>query len=535
METSVKNIGPETLKKYLHDGKEIALLDAREEVVFDSRHLFMASCVPLSRMEMLVGVLVPRRETRVVWCDDGEGLASLAAERMAASGCTDVSVLDGGVSAWESAGYQVYKGVHVPSKAFAEVIEHEVGTPWITVAQFKALADSGADLVLLDSRTYEEFSENSIPGAISVPGAELVLRFTDLVPSPDTTVVVHCGGRTRSIIGAQSLIDAGFPNKIVSMKNGTQGWQLAGFDIVEGTAKMPPDVSSAGLQAAIRAAKRVADRFAIEKIDASKLEQLRGESFQGTTYLIDVRTREEFEAGHLPCAKHVAGGQLIQETERHLAVWGASVVLVDDNGVRATMTASWLKQMGWSVFVFTLDSYSGVLETGAFVSPALGLSGQERNLISPVDLLSEIEAGEIRVIDLAWSRKFFAGHIPGAWWAIRSRLEDALGKMPPANKIALTSTDGTLARLAAGDLKGVTDIQVFVLAGGTDAWKAAGFPVEAGRERLACAVDDIRLKAREQEVDKEQAMRDYLAWELGLVAQLASDNDHRFLVQSLRA
>jgi len=535
METNVKNIDPKTLKKFLHDGEEIALLDSREEVLFDSRHLFMASCVPLSRMEMMIKMLIPRRDTRVVWCDDGEGLANLAAERMAALGFTNVSVLDGGVSAWQSADYQVYKGVHVPSKAFAEVIEHEVGTPWITAEQLKALADSDADFVLLDSRTCEEFNVNSIPGAISVPGAELVLRFTDLVPSPETTVVVHCGGRTRSIIGAQSLIDAGFINKIVSMRNGTQGWHLAGFDIVEGSTKMLPEVSAPGLQAATRAAARVADRFAIETINASKLDHLCGESFLGTTYLIDVRTRVEFEAGHIPGAKHVAGGQLIQETERHLAVWGASVVLVDDNGVRATMTASWLKQMGWNVFVFTLDSYiQGALETGAYMPPVLGLKEQEKDLISPIDLQAEIETGEILVIDLAWSRKFFSGHIPGAWWAIRSRLKEALREMPSAKKITLASTDGTLARLAADDLEGAADIQVFVLSGGTDAWMASGFPVEEGRGRLACAVDDIRLKAREQDEDKEQAMREYLAWELNLVEQLASDNDHRFLTKSLR-
>ena len=171
-------IDARTLKAHLHDGGEIALLDAREEVPFDARHLLMAACVPLSRLEMLVDDMVPRRSTRVVWCDAGEGLAERAAARMAALGYTDVSVLAGGIAAWEAAGYRLYSGVHVPSKAFAEVVEHEAGTPWITAEQLKALLDSGADIALFDSRSYEEYHDNSIPRRDQRPrrGAGVSLR-----------------------------------------------------------------------------------------------------------------------------------------------------------------------------------------------------------------------------------------------------------------------------------------------------------------------------------------------------------------------
>lgn len=153
--TNVRKIDAAGLKAALHDGAEIALLDAREEVPFDARHLLLAACVPLSRLELLVDACVPRRSVRVVWCDDGEGLAQRAAARMAALGYTDVAVLAGGVSAWEAAGYRVYSGVHVPSKAFAEVIEHEAGTPWITAEELKALLDEKADIALFDSRSFE--------------------------------------------------------------------------------------------------------------------------------------------------------------------------------------------------------------------------------------------------------------------------------------------------------------------------------------------------------------------------------------------
>ena len=534
MSDEIRRIGAEALKAQLHDGAEIALLDAREEATFDKRHLLMASCVPLSRMEMIVDDLVPRRSARVVWCDDGEGLAALAAARMAALGYTDVSLLDGGLDAWERAGFRIYSGVHVPSKAFAEVVEHEAGTPWITAEQLQAMIESGEDMVIFDSRSYEEYHSNSIPGAISVPGAELVYRFTDLTPSPDTTVVVNCGGRTRSIIGAQSLINAGFPNKIVSLQNGTQAWHLAGYEVVDGATRRPPEVSAAGLQAAQAAAARVAERFAVPRLDRATLDAWRAESDSRTLYVLDVRTPEEYEAGHVPGSLSAPGGQLVQETDSYLGAWGARVVLVDDNGVRATMTASWLMQMGWQdVAIMSLDEAGGASAKGPHVPRALGLEPGAAPTIDAASLRDALTEETAQVIDLDWSREYIKGHIPGAWFATRARLRNALNQLSPGEPVVLTSPDGVLAELAAADLEDVISAPIQVLAGGTQAWLQAGFGLEQGPTRLADEVDDVRLRAREESGDREAAMRAYLTWEIELVNQMATDDDQRFQVMTV--
>ena len=306
----------------------------------------------------------------MVWCDHGEGLAASAAARLAAMGYSDVSLLEGGVAAWADAGHPVYSGVHVPSKAFAEVVEHEAGTPWIDAAELKSMIDAQADMVILDTRSYEEYHANSIPGAISVPGAEIVYRIKDLVPSPDTTIVVNCGGRTRSIIGAQALINAGIENKIVSLKNGTQDWHLYGFDVIQGATRTAPEVSDAGLTVATAGAARVAELCGISSIDAQTLRQWRAEAASRTLYVLDVRTKEEYETQHLAGVKHIAGGQLIQETDRHLPVWGARVLLVDNDGVRATMTASWLQQMGWDVATISMAEFGGPTASGPTSRPS---------------------------------------------------------------------------------------------------------------------------------------------------------------------
>jgi rhodanese-related sulfurtransferase len=530
MNDPVKFITAAALKAALHDGKEIALLDAREEVPFDARHLLMAACVPLSRLEMIADASVPRRSTRVVWCDDGEGLAQRAAARMAALGYSDVSVLSGGVTAWEGAGYAVYSGVHVPSKAFAEVVEHQAGTPWITAEALKQLIDSKADIALFDSRSFEEFHANSIPTAISVPGAELVYRFADLVPSKNTLVIVNCGGRTRSIIGAQSLINAGVPNKVVSLKNGTQAWHLAGYPVLKGVTATPPPVTPAGHAAAKAAAERVAQHFGIARIDAATLAAWHAESATRTLYVFDVRDPESYLAGHLAGVKNVPGGQLIQETDRHAATWGARVVLLDDDGVRAIMTAHWMKQMGWDAAAMTMDLAAGPRQSGPWQPNVLGLDDAASPAIGAAALRERMRVGNVTVIDVDWSRDYLEGHIPGAWYGLRARLGKLLPQVPSTHTLAFTSADGILAKLAAADAKTQYAKPALALEGGTAAWRKAGYAMEQGATHMATPADDIRLRAREQNENIEAAMQAYLSWEINLANQMAKDDDQRFRI-----
>lgn len=530
MSTNVRRISTEQLKAQLHDGGEIALLDPREEVPFDARHLLMAACVPFGRLETLVDDRVPRRSARVVWCDDGQNLAERAAARMSSLGYHDVAVLDGGIEAWKAAGYPVYSGIHVPSKAFAEVVEHEAATPHISAQELKALIDENADIAIFDSRSYEEYHGNSIPGAISVPGAELVYRFKDLAPSPETLVVVNCGGRTRSIIGAQALINAGFPNRIVSLTNGTQDWHLAGYEVIIGATRQPPPTSGGALQAGLEGAQRIAKLCDIPTIDQSTLDAWRKEATERSLYVLDVRTPQEYEAGHIAGIKHAAGGQLVQETDSHLATWGARVVLVDDNGIRATVTASWLKQMGWEVATITMQALGdSTLVSGAHQPKVLGLDKSKVTHIDAATLNERLQAGSAQVIDLDWSRQYYQGHIPDAWYAVRTNLARDLANLPKTELLVLTSADGTLAELAANDLSDHT-VPVVVLSAGTQAWAAAGHAMQSGATRMASEAIDIRLKAREQGKDIEQAMREYLAWEIQLVHDMAADDDHRFAV-----
>jgi rhodanese-related sulfurtransferase len=517
------------LKAMLHDGQELALLDVREEGAFSKRHLLFAGSLPLSRLELRVDALVPRRGTRIVLCDDLSGLAEAAAAKLASFGYRDVRLLAGGIEGWGAAGYELFSGVNVPSKAFGEFVEHHENTPRLDAEIVKAKLDAGADMIILDSRPMTEYRNMSIPTGIDCPGAELVWRIHDLVKSPDTLVVVNCAGRTRSIIGAQSLINAGLPNQVVALKNGTMGWHLAGFEVARGATQHAPAPSAAGIAKAKEAAAKVAKRFGVKSIDKAGVERFKAERDQRSLYLIDVRSPEEYQQGHVAGTRYAAGGQLVQSTDAYVGTRNSRIVLYDDHGVRAVMTAHWLIQMGWNdVYVLENALAGEALVAGPEPVTVLGLDQAKAETIAPAALKAALEAKQAVVVDLDNSLAYRAGHIPGAWFAVRSRFAANLKKLPAAPTLVLTSPDGTLATLAAPEAAAASGRAVTVLAGGTAAWRAAGYAIETGDTHHADDADDAWYRPYDRKAGVEAAMKDYLSWEIDLVAQIERDGDARF-------
>jgi rhodanese-related sulfurtransferase len=529
MTAAIQRIEADALRAALLGDAEIALLDVREEGVFSARHILTASNTPLSRLELLVPSLVPRRSTPVVLCDDDERLAARAAAVLLEHGYGSVAILRGGMAAWAAAGHAWFSGVYVPSKAFGEFVEHAYGTPHIEGPELKRRLEAGDDIVVLDSRPFDEYQWVGIPGAISCPASELVLRAHAVAPSPDTLVVVNCGGRTRSIIGTQILIDAGLPNTVVGLKDGTQGWHLAGLDVARGQTRVAPLPDADALAWAKEAAGRLSARFGVRMIDAETLAQFERESKRHTLYRFDVRGPDDYARGHRGGFRSAPGVQLVQATDTFVAVCSARIVLADSDGVRAPATAAWLNRMGFAnVFVLDLQAPGATAETGMSAAPVLGLDRANPQSVGPDELTALLQRAAAVVVDLATSRDYRAGHIPGAWFVIRSRFAEDAARLPAAPLTVLTSPDGTLAQLAAAELAAVIGKEVKVFAGGTAAWRAAGHAVETDAERLASQTDDVALKAFEQSKDREAAMREYLSWEVGLVEQVRRDGTLQF-------
>jgi rhodanese-related sulfurtransferase len=519
-------VAPNEVRLDLILGREIALIDLREEDPFAKDHPLFAANLPLSRLELEALDRLPRRDVRIVLYDNGEGLVAPAAARLRALGYSNLGALEGGLEGWRQAGLELFQDVNSASKAFGELVEARRHTPSLPAPEAKALIESEPNLVVLDARRWDEYQTMSIPRGVSTPGAELVLRAREIAPDPTTTIIVNCAGRTRSIIGAQSLVNAGVPNPVYALRNGAIGWTLAGLALDHGQDRKAPEPSEDHAAEAQAKARAVAYRAGVKRLSPADLVALASDRTR-TLYRFDVRPPEEYAAGHIKGFRSAPGGQLVQETDAFAPVRGARIVLADDRGVRADMSASWLAQMGWDVYVLD-GGFEGPLERGPWrptqaPTPPVQTIGAE-------DLHARLAAGGVAVVDLGPSPAHKRGHIPGAWFAIRAQLDQALKALPAGVDLVLTSPDGALAAFAAAEVDVLADRTPLVLEGGTAAWTAAGYPLETGLTRAANLPTDVYRRPYEGADHAPEAKQAYLDWEFGLVDQLERDGTHGFFV-----
>jgi rhodanese-related sulfurtransferase len=356
---TMPTIIPSQVRRALLLRDEITLLDLRHEAAFATGHPLFAANMATERIALEAETRLPRKDVPIVVYDAGEGLVPQAADRFAALGYTNIRGLEGGLQAWQLAGYELFQDVNSYAKAFGELVESRRHTPSLPADEVAALMASKANIAILDVRRFDEYATMNIPGSVSVPGAELVLRAGRAAPDPETTIIVNCAGRTRSIIGTQSLINAGVANKVVALRNGTIGWTLAKQDLEHGADRR----SEIGpFEGADKNAREVAYRAGVRHLDAEDARALQAQTHR-TLYRFDVRSREEYTAGHIGGFCHYPGGQLVQEIDMAAPVRGARILLTDDKGVRADMTASWLAQMGWETYVLE-GGYDRALEVG---------------------------------------------------------------------------------------------------------------------------------------------------------------------------
>ncbi|MBV6304849.1 sulfurtransferase [Candidimonas humi] len=508
------HIDARTLKTWLEDGSEIALFDVREAGQYGEGHLYYGITLPYSRLELDVERLAPRKSVRLVVHDDGKGPAPEAAARLAALGYTDVHVLDGGTTAWAAAGYILFKGVNVPSKSFGELAEHAYDTPYVTADELAAMQARGEDVVVVDGRPYSEYQKMNIPGAINCPNGELVHRIAALVPNEQTRIVVNCAGRTRSIIGAQTLINLGIRNPVVALQSGTQGWMLAGLQLEHGSSRLygePPETNGM-----IQGARLLAEKHQVPVVDDATVAQWARDT-ERSLFLCDVRTPEEFLRGSLPGAQHTPGGQLIQATDQYIGVRHARLVLFDSDGARALVVASWLRQMGHDASVLEAGTQS-TLDLARDRAAAGILPSLPPAIAAPA--LQELLAGgkPLAVIDLRPSMQYRKGHISGSTWSIRPRLRAAVGAGTAA--VVLVGEDEGVLACAAAELQDL-DRPIHMLAGGFKGWREAGLPIEATPDLPADAdCIDYLFFVHDRHAGNKEAARQYLAWEVNLVSQL---------------
>lgn len=508
------DIDSHTLKGWLHDGGEIALLDVREHGQYGESHLFYAAPVPFSRLEADIARLAPRRDVRVVVYDEGgdDTVATRAATALRALGYTRVYRLAGGIAQWQRDGYAAFAGVNVPSKTFGELAEEVFHTPRISAAELAERQRRGDDLIVLDGRPFAEYQKMSIPGGVCCPNGELALRAHTLARDPGTTIVINCAGRTRSIIGAQTLINLGVPNPVYALENGTQGWYLADFKLDHGASRRYDDaVAPADLPDLAQRSAGLARRHGVPEVDAAQVRGWLNDASR-STFLCDVRSAEEFARGSLPGAQHTPGGQLVQATDQYLAVRGARIVVFDGEGVRAPVVASWLRQMGWDASVLR-EGVAADLQ-----APAAPVAEPALTVLDDAALAAALAQGA-QLLDIRSSMRYRAQHIDGARWSVRPRFADLA--LDPARPLVLLAEERAVAAWAAADLRalGVRDVKANL--GAPAGWSAAGLAlVSTPAEPADADCIDYLFFVHDRHDGNKAAARQYLAWETNLVKQI---------------
>ena len=513
-------ISPEALSALMAGDDTYALVDVREAGEYNGAHIPGSSSLPRRQLEFQIDALIPFRGERLILCDDDQRRADLAAATLQHMGYTRVSVLAGGLNRWTTEGYPNEWGSNVQSKDFGEKMEVVHHIPVMEPQELHARQQRGEKLVLLDSRTPEEHTRATVPGSRSVPGGELALRISDIVKDSQTTVVVHCAGRTRSIVGARALQRMGV-DRVYDLKNGTMGWLMAGLELEVGSQRLDlPEPSPEGKARAESHAARLASEDGVRHLAVARLKELMARADRETVYLIDVRTEEEYLQGHIPGFRWFPGGQAVQRSDEVAAVRNGTIVFACDGMVRSTVAASWFRQMGFP-HVFALEggtaawTASGLsLEAEAPDQLPFGLAEARAKvgMLSPLDFEASLFPTLIFVDS---SRDFAGGHVPGSHWVPRGWLEDRIETVAPHKDepVGVTCADGLSSALAAATMLELGYNRAWVLGGGMAAWRQAGLSVETGLTGIMSAPTDVLLSGTERPFAE---MINYLRWEEAL-------------------
>ena len=518
---AIQSVDAKTLKQWLHGQTEIALFDVREHGQYGESHLFLATSLPYSRLEYDIGRLAPRKSVRIVVYDnDGDGVSVKAAKALIQQGYQDVYILSGGTQGWTDAGFNLFAGVNLPSKTFGELVEHQCHTPRVSAHDLMKMMVDKEDFIILDGRPQSEFKKMSIPGAQCCPNGELAYRIKSHVSNQDTKIIINCAGRTRSIIGAQTLINLGIQNPIFALENGTQGWYLNDYVLDHGKVAQYalPMVDDEMLDAS----KALVKKFAIPIISDEQFLFWKNDESR-SLYLLDVRTAEEFSLNGLLGAQNAPGGQLIQATDQFVGVRNARFVLYDSDGVRAITVASWLKQMGHDVAVLQEGIQSKVSLPSIQIDHLRGLVKMKSS-----DLFEIYQNDSVTVLDIRGSMQYRKAHLPKSLWAIRPRLPEII--RGARETILMISDDPALTYGALLELDGLDlNIKVFELQG-------SGFPKEIeviSTQTIPPDSDciDFLFFVHDRHDGNKDAARRYLEWETGLIAQLDQDEMNLFSIQ----
>jgi len=529
---------------------EICLLDVRYQEEFTQEQIIASINIPFDTLDIEVSLRAPNQSVPIVIVAGDEVTATAAADLLMRLGYKDVGILKDGIRAWKDQGHPVFQDMNAESKAFGEFVEHAYDTPNIGPEELFEALQNNWDGVIIDCRPTREHVFSHIPGAIHIPGGDIFQKLEQVTGNENRPVVVHCGGRTRGIIAAQGVVNAGFRNPVQVLTNGTMGWHLCGYELEHGMNAAPVDEKSnnaAGGSSPIYENKL--ESLNVTELDLAALQEMIADRDKRSVFVFDLRPQDA-PGANTSVARHVTAGQLLQATDQFVGVRGARVVLVDDDVVRAKITASWLQQMGWR------DAYTHMIEadTGKILNAIAPKENAYTN-VERIDVAKSkklVKQGNATIIDVSQSHEYLAGHIPGAGFCPRGQLPKIIAGLQDSFEIFIITAKNLELSLAAANDMLAENLKILALENGNDAWTAVGENLSIGAERLlgqtpwlnegfARAVEEKRGLVKyfvDWELERffdpvktesiDDAMKKYLKWEIDLVEDWKRDPSLKF-------
>ena len=413
-----KKIDAKKIKDWLSDNQEISFIDVREIGQHTAGHPFFSISIPYSIFEFRLLEIVPNKNVRIVLIDNDNGISDLAAKQADKLGYKNIFILESGVDGWLNAGFKLFDGINVPSKTFGELIEHKYHTPSITPNELFNKQQQKKDIIILDGRPFEEYEKMSIPGSICCPNAEIPYKASSLVKDAKTEIIVNCAGRTRSIIGAQALINFGIENKVYALENGTQGWFLSDLKLDHGKKNYldlePNKIEIEKLRSRI---KFLLNENKIEILNLKKANNIISNKIR-STYIFDVSS-QKLNNDVRNYIQNVPGGQLVQATDNFIGVLKSQIILLDEGDlVRAGMTALWLKKLNFDCYVLEINNEE--------IKSLIIKNKKEYEYQSYQKLtLDELQITKNTLIfDTRYSENFCKSRLKQSTWLNRSNLKD---------------------------------------------------------------------------------------------------------------
>lgn len=498
------------VRQALLEGSEIALIDVREEGLYAQAHPLFAANLPMSRLELDSYSRIPRRSTRIVVYADGDDSSALPT-----GGTSNVAGATGavGTSRKQQASRAEPDRLHAAEDSEDELVKRALKCLWeLGYTQVTALEgglqgwrNSGGEL----------FSGVNVP----------CKAFCELLDATrHDTAADHEHAPTTSFSA----------DEVKEFMDGTAQTVILGPTSAD-PFQRSEDAAGSARAVAVAAGAVYASVRDVERMRADRAR---------TTYLFDVRTEGEYEAGHLPGSRNVPHGQLVHKLDLYAPVRGARIVVIgtgsETDGVRASLTASWLAQMRVETYVLEGYGPETLSRTGRWRAPMPDLqetfgSFRPTAPVLPARLSGWLTSStDTLVLDVGSSARFAKEHIPGSWFVLRSQLQRAVRVLPKPLHYVVTSDEDNFSSLAASDLASLTDAAVHVLQGGVDSWRRGGFAVQAGVDQmLSPPIDKYRRPHEGTHSRNEDAvleMKAFLEWKKRLVDQLRRDGTHGFRI-----